>query len=80
MYFLGVRIRLIKVSFKANTGNKFWDLATVRLIEGVHFIWCRLNTGFTVPWLPELQQRGVKCRENKWRTQVIHPRYFANRS
>ena len=34
-YFLGVR--LIKVSFKVNKGNKFWDYG-----------YCPLNTGFTV--------------------------------
>ena len=36
-YVLGVRVRLIKVSFKVNKGNKFWD-----------FGYCPLNTGFTV--------------------------------
>ena len=38
-YFVGVRVRLIgvcliKVSFKANKGNKFWD-----------FVYCLLNRG-----------------------------------
>ena len=36
-YFLRVRVRLIKVSFKVNKGNKFGD-----------FGYCPLNTGFTV--------------------------------
>ena len=36
-YVLGVCVRLIKVSFKVNKGNKFWD-----------FGYCPLNTGFTV--------------------------------
>ena len=31
-------VRLIKVSFKVNKRNKFWALATVRLIEGVRLI------------------------------------------
>ena len=38
MYFLGVPVRLIKVSFKVNKGNKFGDFATVRIIEGVRLI------------------------------------------
>ena len=42
-YFLGVRVRLIKVSFKANKGNKFWDFGYCPLNRG-----CPLNTGFTV--------------------------------
>ena len=48
-YFLGVRVRLIevslliKVSFKVNKGNKFWDLVYCPLNRG-----CPLNTGFTV--------------------------------
>ena len=37
-YFLGVRIRLIKVSFKANKGNKFWDFGYCPLDRG-----CPLN-------------------------------------
>ena len=51
-YFLGVRVRLIKVSFlkyirEINLGTS----AIVRLIEvieGVRLIRCPLNTGFTV--------------------------------
>ena len=42
-YFLGVRVRLIKVSFKVNEGNKFWDFGYCPLNRG-----CPLNTGFTV--------------------------------
>ena len=46
-YFLGVRfsrgVRLIKVSFKVNKGNKFWDFGYCPLNRG-----CPLNTGFTV--------------------------------
>ena len=44
-YFLGVRVRLIKVSFKVNKGNKFGDLGYCprRLIEGVRLIWCPLQ-------------------------------------
>ena len=42
-YFLGVRVRLKKVSFKANEGNKFWDFCYCPLKRG-----CLLNTGFTV--------------------------------
>ena len=48
-YFLGVRVRLIKVSFKVNKGNKFWDFGYCPLnIEDVRLILCPLNTGFTV--------------------------------
>ena len=36
-YFLGVRVRLLKVLCEVNKGNKFWD-----------FGYCPLNTGFTV--------------------------------
>ena len=36
-------VRLIKVSFKANKGNKFWDFGYCPLNKG-----CPLNTGFTV--------------------------------
>ena len=39
----------MKVSFKANKGNKFWAF---RLTEGVRLIRCPLNTGFTVVRLP----------------------------
>ena len=42
-YFLGVQVRLIKVSFEVNKGNKFGDLGYYPLIRG-----CPLNTGFTV--------------------------------
>ena len=42
-YFLGVRVRLIKVSFTVNKGNKFGDLGYCSLNRG-----CPLNTGFTV--------------------------------
>ena len=48
-YFLGVRVslnrgvRLIKVSFKVNKGNKFWDFGYCPLNRG-----CPLNSGFTV--------------------------------
>ena len=39
----------MKVSFKVNKGSKFLGTSsTVRLIEGVRFIRCPLNTGFTV--------------------------------
>ena len=45
-------VRLIKVSFKVNKGNKFWDFGYCPLnryvIEGVRLIRCPLNTGFTV--------------------------------
>ena len=41
-------VRLIKVSFQVNKGNKFGTSATVRLIEGVRLIRCPFNTGFTV--------------------------------
>ena len=40
-YFLGVR--LIKVSFRVNKGNKFGDFGFCPLDRG-----CPLNTGFTV--------------------------------
>ena len=40
---LGVRVRLIRVSFKANKGNKFGDFGYCPLNRG-----CPLNTGFTV--------------------------------
>ena len=36
-------VRLIKVSFKVNKGNKFWDFGYCPLNRG-----CPLNTGFTV--------------------------------
>ena len=36
-------VRLIKVSFKVNRGNKFWDLGYCPLNRG-----CPLNTGFKV--------------------------------
>ena len=36
-------VHLIKVSFKANKGNKFWDFGYCPLNRG-----CPLNTGFTV--------------------------------
>ena len=36
-------VRLIKVSFKVNEGNKFWDFGYCPLNRG-----CPLNTGFTV--------------------------------
>ena len=48
-YFLGVRVRLIegvrliKVSFKVNKGNKSGTSATLRLIEGVRLIRCPLK-------------------------------------
>ena len=42
-YFLGVRVRLMKVSFKANKGNKFGAFGYCPLNR-----WCPLNTGFTV--------------------------------
>ena len=42
-YFLGVRVRLIKVSVKVNKGNKFGDFGHCPLSRG-----CPLNTGFTV--------------------------------
>ena len=42
-YFLGVRVCLIKVSFKVNKGNKFGDFGYCPLNRG-----CPLNTGFTV--------------------------------
>ena len=42
-YFLGVRVRLIKVSFKVNKGNKFGDFGYCPLNRG-----CPLNTSFTV--------------------------------
>ena len=45
-YFLGVRVRLIKVSFKVNKANKFWDFGYCPL--DVRLILCPLNTGFTV--------------------------------
>ena len=38
-YFLGVRVRLIKVSFKVNKGNRFWDFDYCPLnIEDVRLI------------------------------------------
>ena len=37
-YFSGVHIRLIKVSFAVNKGNKFGDLGYCLLIEGVPLI------------------------------------------
>ena len=46
-YFLGVRVHLIKVSFKVNKGDKFGDLGYCPLNRG-----CPLNTGFTVIKLP----------------------------
>ena len=36
-------VRLIKVSFKVNKGNKFWDFGYCPLNRG-----CPLNTGLTV--------------------------------
>ena len=42
-YFLGVRVRLIEVSFKANKGNKSWDFGYCPLNRGFS-----LDTGFTV--------------------------------
>ena len=42
-YFLGVHVRLTKVSFKVNKGNKFGDFGYCPLNRG-----CPLNTGFTV--------------------------------
>ena len=46
-YFLGVRVRLIKVSFNVNKGNKFWDFGYCPLNRGrpVRLIRCTLNTG-----------------------------------
>ena len=42
-YFLGVRVRLIKVSFKVNKGNRFWDFDYCPLnIEDVRLILCPL--------------------------------------
>ena len=38
-YFLGVRVRLIKVLFKANKGSKFWDFGYCPLNRE-----CPLNT------------------------------------
>ena len=38
-YFLGVRVRLIRVSFKVNKGNKFGDFGYCPLNRG-----CPLNT------------------------------------
>ena len=37
--FVGVRVRLIKVSFKVDKGNKFWDFDYCPLNRG-----CPLNT------------------------------------
>ena len=46
-YLLGVR--LIKVSFKVNKRNKFWDFGYCPLNRGCPLnIRCPLNTGFTV--------------------------------
>ena len=42
-YFLGVRVRLIKISFKVNKGKNFGDFGYCPLNIG-----CPLNTGFTV--------------------------------
>ena len=42
-YFLGVRVLLIKVSFKENKGNKFGHFRYCPLNVG-----CPLNTGFIV--------------------------------
>ena len=42
-YFSGVRVRLIRVSFKVNKGNKFWAFGYCPLNRG-----CPLNTAFTV--------------------------------
>ena len=62
-YFLGVR--LIKVSFKVNKGNKFGDFGYCPLNRG-----CPLNTGFTVvrfntfkfrPWENEHTRAEMKC-------------------
>ena len=47
-YLLGVRVRLIKVSFKVNKRNKFWDFGYCPLNRGCPLIRCPLNTGFTV--------------------------------
>ena len=46
-YFLGVGVRLIKVSFKVNKRNKFGDFGYCPLNRG-----CPLNTGFTVLFEP----------------------------
>ena len=45
-YLLGVRVRLIEVSFQVNKGNKFGDFGYWPLNRG-----CPLNTGFTVSWV-----------------------------
>ena len=56
-YFLGVRVRLITVSFKVNKGNKFGD-----------FGYCPLNTGFTV--VAYLLIRCIICCPKRLRTQT----------
>ena len=60
-YFLGVRVRLITVSFKVNKGNKFWAFGYCPLNRG-----CPLNTGFTVlfvngapGWCQEIGKRHI---------------------
>ena len=60
-YFLGVRVRLITVSFKVNKGNKFGDFGYCPLNRG-----CPLNTGFTVllvngapGWCQEIRKRHI---------------------
>ena len=52
-YVLGVR--LIKVSFKVNNGNKYWDFGYCPLNRG-----CPLNTGFTVVKLAKRK----RCYDN----------------
>ena len=53
-YFLGVHTCLIKVSFKANKGNKFWDFGFCPLNRG-----CPLNTGFTVRIRHIMEYQGI---------------------
>ena len=46
-HVLGVRVRLIKVSFKVNKGNNFWVFGYCPLNRGC-LTRCPLKTGFTV--------------------------------
>ena len=61
---------LIKVSFKVNKGNKFWDFGYCPLNKG-----CLLNTGFTVVsslkaelWFPKLTQDSYAMKRQIVRT------------
>ena len=66
-YFLGVRVRLIKVLCRVNKGNKFGDFGYCPLNKGCpRLIRCPLNTSFNV----DKQQHQNKFSSRFYGAQV----------